>query len=493
MKHLTKHRLFPLVLLAAGMGLFLRIWLINQPAGALDSDEAIPGLMALHLLRGEFSPFYWAQAYGGTAEIAVVAAAFKIFGPSVAALKLVPAFLHAISALLVWRIGARAVDETTGGVAGALFWIFPAGFVWMSIKERGFYGISLALALGAVLLCMRLEERGSWGDFTLLGLCAGLAWWGTPQSALLVVPALAWLLLRSSWFRWRVPALSVGIAIGALPYLVHNMRYGWPSLDATRPLLEAGPYRAHLQGFIERALPMVLGFRVPWSGEWLIPDPVGAVSTGAFLGGVLISIVEGAWRRRWPLVLLGAVVILYPFLFSFSSYAWFVDEPRYLVMLSPALAIFLAYFAARWRLEAVVLVVALLLTALGLARLNQFEGRPYQVGEIRVPPDLGPLIQALEERDVGHAFADYWIAHRISFETTETIVGAPMTGFDRYPPHSQEVRAGPNPAYIFYAGTAEDGGFPLKLALLGVDAERVQIEWLAIYFPSQKVLPEQVL
>ena len=475
------------------MGLFLRIWLINQPAGALDSDEAIPGLMALHFLQGEFSPFYWAQAYGGTAEIAVVAAAFKILGPSVAVLKLVPAFLHAISALLVWRVGARAIDETTGVVAGALFWIFPAGFLWMSIKERGFYGISLALALGVVLLCMRLEERGSWRDLTLLGLCTGLAWWGTPQSALLVGPALAWLFLRSSWFRWRVPALSIGIAIGALPYLVHNMRYGWPSLDATRPVLEAGPYRAHLQGFIERALPMVLGFRVPWSGQWLIPDPVGAASTGAFLGGVLMSFVGSVWRKRWPLVLLGATVILYPFLFSFSSYAWFVDEPRYLVMLSPVLAIFLAYFAARWRLEAIALVVALLLTTLGLARLNSHESRPYQVGEIRVPPDLGAVIHALEERDVGHVFADYWIAHRISFETTERIIGAPMAGFDRYPPHSEEVRAGPNPAYIFYAGRPEEIEFPLKLALLGVRAERVQIEWLAIYFPSQKVLPEQVL
>ena len=475
------------------MGLWLRIWLIGQPAGALDSDEAIPGLMALHLLKGEFSPFYWAQAYGGTAEVAVVAAAFKIFGPSVAVLKLVPAFLHAVSALLVWRVGARAIDETTGVVAGALFWIFPAGFVWMSIKERGFYGISLALALGVVLLCMRLEERSSWVDFTLLGICAGMAWWGTPQSALLIAPALAWLFLTSSWFRWRVPALSFGIVLGALPYLVHNLRYGWPSLDATRPVLEAGPYRAHLQGFIEQALPMVLGFRVPWSGEWLIPHAIGAVTTGAFLGGVLLSIAGSAWRKRWPLVLLGAVVVLYPFLFSFSSYAWFVSEPRYLVMLSPALPIFLAYFATRWRVEAVVLVAALLLTTLGLARLNQYESRPFQVGEIRVPPDLGPVIQALEDRDRRHVFADYWIAHRISFETTETIIGAPMTGFHRYPPHSEAVRAGANPAYIFYAGTPEDIGFPGKLGALGVDAERVQIEWLAVYFPNQKVLPEQVL
>ena len=56
--------------------------------GAIDSDEAITGLMARHLLDGEFRAFMWRLAYQGTIATYPIALSFKLFGTSRFALEL---------------------------------------------------------------------------------------------------------------------------------------------------------------------------------------------------------------------------------------------------------------------------------------------------------------------------------------------------------------------------------------------------------------------
>src|SRR2546425_7372329 len=102
-------RLFVLTGIAAGV--VIRVWILRSPllGGYLDSDEAVPGLMARHFLHGELSTFYWGQAYGGTSEVGLIAALFGIAGSGTLTPRLVPMSLYALSALLFWRIGRRAI------------------------------------------------------------------------------------------------------------------------------------------------------------------------------------------------------------------------------------------------------------------------------------------------------------------------------------------------------------------------------------------------
>ncbi|HEX9317014.1 MAG TPA: hypothetical protein VGA71_16585, partial [Actinomycetota bacterium] len=100
-----------LVALAAlvTFGLVARIWVLVHPLGALDSDEAVIGLIGLHLLHGHHLPtFFWGQNYGGPHEAVLAALLFAVIRPSPLVLKSIPVLLSAVAAVLTWRI-ARIV------------------------------------------------------------------------------------------------------------------------------------------------------------------------------------------------------------------------------------------------------------------------------------------------------------------------------------------------------------------------------------------------
>ena len=172
-----------LVALAAVAGLALRVWILASPMGALDSDEAVSGLMARHMLDGEFSALYWLGNYGGTLESAVAALVFAVFGSSVIALKLTTLGLWIVAAVLTWRVGIRTIGRRPAQAAAALFWIAPTYMVWWSTKARAFYAMGVVLGLLVVLLALRLREHGSRRDAAALGLVLGLGWWTSPESS----------------------------------------------------------------------------------------------------------------------------------------------------------------------------------------------------------------------------------------------------------------------------------------------------------------------
>src|SRR6478609_9224647 len=91
--------------------------------GALDSDEAVWGLMARHIADGQFTAFMWGQAYGGTLEALLSAPLLAIFPGNVLALRAVPIAFTALAAVLVWRVGLRTIDKRAAAVAGVLFWV----------------------------------------------------------------------------------------------------------------------------------------------------------------------------------------------------------------------------------------------------------------------------------------------------------------------------------------------------------------------------------
>jgi len=185
------------LILAALAGVALRIWILASPLGAADSDESVAGLMARHMVHGHVSAFFWGQPYGGVQEPAAVAGLFALVGSNALAMKLVTVAFSGVAAVLVWRIGLRTVGERGAVIAAVIFWAGPAAFVWLSTKERGFYGTTIVLGLVVLLMVLRLAERASWRDAAILGLAGGSGWYASPQVVYLVLPSLAWLAIRS--------------------------------------------------------------------------------------------------------------------------------------------------------------------------------------------------------------------------------------------------------------------------------------------------------
>ena len=451
-----------LVAVAVVAGLVLRVWILATPLGALDSDEAISGLIARHMLDGEVSALYWLGNYGGTLESAVAAAVFAVFGSSVLALKLTTLVLYAVAGVLTWRVGLRTVGSRAAQVGAAIFWISPAYFIWWSTKARGFYAMGLIFGLVVLLLALRLREQGSRRDAALLGLALGLGWWTSPGVLVLAVPALAWLLWRRPSVLRLVPIALPGFLIGIAPWLAWNVRNSWLSLDLSPVASEQSTFLDRVVNLFHYVLPTWLGLRVPFSLDWLLGPVLGWIGLGAALAGFAVLVA----RRRPELEPLLVAAALFPLLYGLSKFTYYFDEPRYAVYLSPVLALLAGSAFATPARAAVALAAALALSVAGLVQMDREEQFQPVAQDVRVPSDLGPVLDLLGREGQTRVLANYWIAYRISFESEERVI-ATSTGFVRYQPHDRLVRRSAYPARVYVRGSKVEGRARSELASRG--------------------------
>ena len=481
---------FALLVTAAVAGVVLRVAIWRSAYGQYDGDEAVWGLMARHVLDGEFSSFFWGQGYGGTLEVLPTAGLFAVFGTSWWAARLVPIVLTAVAALLVWRVGRRTIGEPAAWFAAAIFWVFPAYLVWKSTRAHGFYGSGLVLALLVLLLVLRLSERRSLPDTALLGLVIGVGFWQTAQIVAVVVPAVIWLTVRRPGV-WRDAWIGVvPLLVGVLPWLLSNVRHDWWSFDMT--VRGVPSYVGRLRGYGSGTFPMALDLRLPFTSEWV----AGKLISGAVYVALLGLLVFFGWRlRKTNIALLVLVVLLYPFIYSYSEYTWLFDEPRYLVLLIPVVVLLLCAPLRTAPRGAVGLGVAVALTLVSFARLDAPRYRIQADGHL-VPRDFAPLIAELDRREIRHVLGHYWIVYRTGFESRERIKGGeadlgtlaerrpgvvlpiPPEGV-RWPPYAVAAREVEAPAWVFRAGSTHDRRWRPLFTRLGYT--RTEVGGFAIY------------
>ena len=441
------------IVLVVGVAAALRVGVLaSDTLGALDSDEAVVGLMARHALDGEPTAFFWGQSYGGTLEPLLVAVAFALAGSSVLALKLVPVALFAVAGYLVWLVGRRTIGVRGAVIAVALFLLGPAYSVWWSTKERGFYGVSLVLSLLVLLLALRLSERVVRRDVAALGIALGLGLWTNAMVGFVALPAVCWLVWRKPTVLREAWILLAGAGVAASLWIREAVVNDFAPL---RPGPEPGDdtYIDHLNTFFAADLPMALGLRVPFSLEW----PAGELpARGVELLAVLAVVWALARRRGRPWELLAVVAAAYPFLFAFAPVAAYNLEPRYLFPLAPVIALLAGAALGRHTLlAAAVCTSALGLSVSGLRSLADADVIAAATGNIAVPADASPAIGVLKDAGVRHALASYWLAYRLTFESDETIVVA-STGQVRYPPYQREARRSARPARVYVGGSRDE-------------------------------------
>jgi Dolichyl-phosphate-mannose-protein mannosyltransferase len=490
--------LYAVVALAAVVGLAMRVAVWRSDLGVLDGDEAVWGLMAKHVLDGQFAAFYWGQAYGGTIEVFLTAPVVAVAGLSTVAIRVVPLALTAVAAVLVWRIGLRLFDPQRALIAAALFWVWMPFLVWKSIRAHGFYGSGLVLSALVLLLVLRLEERPGRWDALALGLVLGLSFWQTQQVGAVALPALVWLAWRSPPARRLWWVVAAGAVVGALPWLVSNLRNDWWSFDA--PPGGATPV-TRLRGLLFGALPMMLGLRVPFQDNWVFGTALSAL--------ILLSLLVGglalAWRvRRRRAGVLVAVMAGFPLVYAASTATWLSDEPRYVVVLAPVLALLAAYPLSAPVVAAAATAAAALLSVVVLWQMGGSEYDRRADGAF-VPDDFAPLVATLDRLGADRVFADYWVAYRLSFETDERIVAAesnqeqffrrgrvvyaaPSEGI-RYVPYERQVLASPMPGHVVVAGTRNAAVTGRRLRAAGY--RPVRVDGFVVYAPSRRSAPKR--
>ena len=214
----------------------IRFALLGLEWPASNSDEGTMGLMAMHIAEGrDFPNFMYGQSYMGSAESYLAAAVFRVFGPSLIALRVPMVLLFLVFLLAMYVLARRLYGTRVALVSVGLLTLGSREvYGYESITEGAIPETLLAGAI-LVLLGHRLLDtadrpQGSARRWMLAGWGLTAAWglWSTMLVAPFVLTSgvLLWLARR----RRTGPAvrgggwsLTAGLLVGALPWLVHDL------------------------------------------------------------------------------------------------------------------------------------------------------------------------------------------------------------------------------------------------------------------------------
>jgi hypothetical protein len=427
----------------------LRFDFMREGGFVIDSDEAIVGLMARHIVEGGPVPtFYYGQHYMGALEPLCAAALFYLFGSSNVTLQLTPLLFSLALIILVYQLGLEVGGVVAGRVAALLCAVPPAALVVWSYKARGGFIELLVIGAWAMLILLRWLKTGpmSLRSPALISLLLGLGWWVNNQIIYFMAPigAIGALYLLGSVRArqlsvFRLLAVLVVSAVcfflGSAPYWIYNVARGFPSLGmfGFASPSEIGRY---FVGLWTTALPIILGAKQFWDS-----DPSFSATT--FATYLLYSLVFGGvvWSRRGSIAKLikGEVdtqvqveiflilIVCVCAVFTVSTFGWLSQAPRYLLPIYVGLFVVCGLWAsALFRVSAALGVVGVA-ALLGLNVSSCYwggralPGEPVVFQRDRVQRDHADLNRVLISLGISLVRTNYWIGYRLAFETGERI------------------------------------------------------------------------
>ncbi len=237
---------------------------------------------------------------------------------------------------LTFALGRRIYGESVGLLAAAF-----VALTVLHVQQAHFYTADVLLTffvLGALFFAARLAEVGRPRDAWLAGACAGLALGTKFSAALLVLPlgAACVVMPGERRVRWRRGLEGGAAALAAFaltnPFALLELCIFWRNVAQqaaiARGVLDV-PYTRQFHATWPYLYPAVQQLR--WGMGW----PLGLLAFGGLAYGVWRAVQEPPRRAEW--VLLAWVV---PSLaFVGALYAKF---PRYLLPLTPLLALYAA-------------------------------------------------------------------------------------------------------------------------------------------------------
>jgi len=424
-----------------------------------DADSLNMGLRALSILDGDLVVFY-SGAQIGALEAYLHAAAFAVLGASRETISLAPVVVGGLT-LAVFFLFVRDLLGPRVAAVALLFLAFPAPtyLAWTYMPNS--YPETLFFCVATLWLAARIARRGveRWSPFAI-GLSAGLGWWNSPLTLAASLPAVFWLVLVRRAAR-RIPFgafLIAGSLCGASPWIVYNVRYGFPSLWQARPVASAASIGQAAARFFAKNLPeLTVGMDPLGPGGPLTPlqkllrTPAAAVylAGAAFLFGAFL-LAEKDRRRRESLLLPCLVSLAMAGLFILSAGGQFPGTSvRYVLPLffvqCVALGLMIHTLGRRSRVAAIALAAVVLVFNLsGYYWPWTAQRRLWRENE----RSDDRALKFLQAQDISWICGEYWTVYPFNFLSRRRLKAAPFeTQFDFYGVGRALPRAG-RPALV---------------------------------------------
>src|SRR5664280_1696679 len=458
----------PAALAVLGATAFRMPELLNP--GVVNSDSAVVGLQAMHLLRGEWQWFLWGSGYQTTTDSVVAAGLFLVLGATPLAVMMTALLGHLLVTLFAFLTLRRRLPPFIALLLVAPLMASPAPLHTYSLHPPR--QTALTLVFAAIWLLDGAAGAKRENTRFVLGAAIGaIACFADPY-ALVFAPGIALLALLSGFDGLvqggrtlrRLVAAVVGATFGAIPFLIIRLlpRASPGPLTLTQALL------ARNWGLLKGpCLSWVLGTRVlhqpPGASDYVLWHPPWAFQfvqwAGALiLAGVLMFAVGSVARDKVPwelrrLGLMAALTVLTTVLgFLFSVMPMDHYASRYLVaivLVIPFIFSIVAYWLPPRSLFALMAPMIASFAVSGWLGYEPFV-RGFRILDAGLERDETRLFRELESRGIAYATADYWAAYRLTFMSKEGVVVVPIhESQDRYAPYRKAFLNASRYAYIY--------------------------------------------
>jgi len=428
------------------LAFLIRLDLLMASNFRIDSDEAIVGLMARHILAGQPLPtFYYGQNYMGSFEALVAAGAFSLFGTSIIVLKSVPLAFSLLFLLLVFQLARSLFSSRAAYFALLLGALPPSTLVIWSAKARG--GFIEVMCIGAIAMLaflgwVRNAHKRSFYTIAI-GFTLGFGWWVNNQIIYFMLPIGLLMLMVSIQERFSffeiLGNLFFGLSsffVGGAPYWLYNFKNNFVSLEMFRTAGNSENIGKHIAGLFQTALPILLGGKRFWHLSDLFWG--SSVLAGVLFIVCLLIYFWARWRdvlglllfrvdRKNPRELILLFFLATLAVFISSSFGYLSEAPRYLLPLYVGILLIMGqaldllwckrpFFAGI--LFGLILSVNLLSEFYGSRAVP---GEPFVFDQQRVSKDHFELIGWLKKNSFPWVRTNYWIGYRLAFETEEQV------------------------------------------------------------------------
>lgn len=445
-----------LIFLALLGGLLYRIFLLIKTFSHIDSDQATTGLMALHILKNQETPFfYYGLQYQGAFDVYMTVPFISIFGMQRWILHVIPLVISIVFIYVTYLVGKNCFSHQVG-IYSALYAAFPP----VLLNIRGLCADAdyiMIVVVGSISLLL-FHSYGiipcRWKAFCIFLLFIFGIWVHPIMLYYVIAISVLWIIRifkldNNSITKPRklvivIYFLSV-IVFCTILFYIFNSR---------NQLILIAEYLKFITIY---SLPVMLGFvsHISMPNDWGVYTEIinnSIISFEIFIVGLIAIIFLCTCYKlikAQPLFPIFSILTL--FIFSATAsilkiQLGFIYYPRYLIPLYSAipLLIYSLFLITRGSTSLRPILIGILLVINLIGNLYfKTEIPPYQL-----------LDWLMQRPGTQYVYTDYWIGYWLAYESEEKIIPYAIgenndPGFNRYQPYVDMVEKSTDALYIY--------------------------------------------
>lgn len=398
------------------LSISIQLSLIYSSPYGIDSDQAITGLMAKHILEGKFPVFFYGHSFDASIEALLASFYFLLFGISCHSLKLAPMTFGIIFCISMYYLVKELGDKELGLWALIFSLISPIYLFGHFISPRTCYIETLVFGNLVFIFLLKAMRQPRFKNIFFLGIFAGISFWNSPLCIYYLIPSAIFIIIRG-WKIINFKNISFGIlafVIGSLPLWIYNfthhfdsfrISYSASSIDIINNLKTLFTYHGVVL-LVSEAFNNTMFY-------WVI--------YGIFLISIGFFIAKNIYKYKSNYLLLIIYFFTILVIYSRSQYAT-LNTQRHLLPLYTFIPIAVSYTARyinRYKNIGIIFFIIILGINLSGSILMHREWLP---GTIRDAESFRELKGFLLNNKITTLYAPFWTGYKLNFISNEEII-----------------------------------------------------------------------